>query len=115
MSYVEAFVAPVPDANRDEYLTHAQMMASIFKESGALQIMECWGTNVPDGEDTSFPLAVKKEAGESVVLGWIVWPSRDVRDEAFKSMRSDPRMKDFKPPFDGKRMIFGGFEPLLEA
>ncbi|MCL4142237.1 UNVERIFIED_CONTAM: hypothetical protein GTU68_044827 [Idotea baltica] len=114
MAYLEAFVAPVPKASKDDYLSHAEMMASVLKENGALQITECWESNVPDGEQTSFPLAVKRAEGEAIVMGWILWPSREKRDEGFQKAMSDPRMADFKPPFDMKRMIFGGFEPIVE-
>ena len=78
--------------------------------------MECWGDDVPDGKVTDFKGAVKAEAGENVVFAWIVYPSKAVRDEAYKKMREDPRMKMTDDmPFDGKRMIFGGFEILLDT
>ena len=78
--------------------------------------MECWGDDVPDGKVTSFPMAVKREADETVVFSWILWPSRQVRDQGMKKAMDDPRMKpDVNPmPFDGKRMIYGGFETLVE-
>ena len=87
------------------------------KENGALQGVECWGDDVPDGEVTSFPMAVKCEPEETVVFSWIVWPSREVRDAAHAAMMSDSRLAaDLNPmPFDGKRMIFGGFEMIVEV
>jgi uncharacterized protein YbaA (DUF1428 family) len=117
MSYVDGFVAAVPTANREAYRKHAEAAAAVFKEHGALKLVECWGDDVPEGEVTSFPMAVKRKADETVVVGWIVWPSRKVRDEGMKKVMEDPRMRpDVNPmPFDGKRMIYGGFEVILEA
>jgi len=82
-----------------------------------LKVVECWGDDVPDGKLTSFPMAVKKQADETVVFSWIVWPSRRVRDEGLKKVMADPRVQpDVHPmPFDAKRLIFGGFEILVEA
>jgi uncharacterized protein YbaA (DUF1428 family) len=117
MSYVDGFVLAVPSANREKFRKHAQEAASVLKENGALKIVECWGDDVPDGSVTSFPMAVKRKEDETVVFSWIVWPSRDVRNAAMKALMEDPRMQpDRNPmPFDGKRMIFGGFEPIVEA
>lgn len=115
MSYVDGFVAAVPTANRDAYLRHAREAAAVFRENGALQVVECWGDDVPDGKLTSFPMAVKLAEGETVVFSWIVWPSRAVRDAAMPRLMQDPRLQpDTNPmPFDGKRLIFGGFEQIL--
>jgi len=117
MSYIDGFVAAVPSANRDTYKMHAEKAAVVFKEHGALKVVECWGDDVPDGKLTSFPMAVKKQADETVVFSWIVWPSRRVRDEGLKKVMADPRVQpDVNPmPFDAKRLIFGGFEILVEA
>lgn len=116
MTYVDGFVAAVPTANRDKFRTHAEDAAAVFKENGALKVVECWGYDVPNGEVTSFPMAVKCKDDETVVFSWIVWPSRDVRDEGMKKVMADPRLQPEKNPmpFDGKRMIFGGFEVLVE-
>ncbi len=116
MAYIEAFVAPVPEANKGDYRAHARRAAELFKEHGVLEIKECWGTNVPDGEVTSFHLAVKRQEGEGLVMGWMVWPSKEARDQSFANAQSDPRLKELfgNMPFDGKRLIFGGFEPILE-
>ena len=88
----------------------------MFKSHGAIRLVECWGDDVPDGEVTSFPLAVKCRESETVVFSWIVWPSKAVRDAGMKKVMSDPRMtEDNNPmPFDGKRLIFGGFQKVLE-
>lgn len=116
MSYVDGFVAAVPTASKEEYLEHARMSAGIFKEYGALKIVETWGDDVPEGEITSFPMAVKAETNESVVFSWVIWPSKDVRDAGWQSMMEDPRMQaeDNPMPFDGKRLIYGGFNLILE-
>jgi uncharacterized protein YbaA (DUF1428 family) len=117
MSYIDGFVAPVPNAKREAYVQHAREMAALFKEHGALKVVECWGDDVPEGKLTSFPLAVKIEPGESVVFSWISWPSRAVRDDGWKKLMADPRMQPGTTPvpFDGKRLIYGGFEVLLEV
>ena len=117
MSYVDGFVIPVPDANQEAYRKHAEQAANLLKEYGATRVVECWSDDVPEGQVTSFPLAVKRAPGEAVVFSWITWPSRSVRDEAWKKFMADPRMTpEANPmPFDGKRMIYGGFNVLLEA
>ena len=115
MSYVDGFVIPVPAGNREAYRELAAKAAPIFKEFGALRIVECWGDDVPDGKVTDFKGAVKAEAGENVVFSWIVWPSKAVRDEANKKIMSDPRLFETEMPFDSKRMIFGGFQILLDT
>jgi uncharacterized protein YbaA (DUF1428 family) len=116
MSYVDGFVAAVPTANREAYRKHAESAAVVFKESGALKVVECWGDDVPEGKLTSFPLAVKRAAEETVVFSWIVWPSRSARDAGMAKVMADPRLQpDVNPmPFDGKRLIYGGFEVLVE-
>jgi uncharacterized protein YbaA (DUF1428 family) len=117
MNYVEGFVVAVPTANRETYRTHAEEAAVVFKEHGALKVVECWGDDVPDGEVTSFPMAVKCTPDETVVFSWILWPSRQVRDEGMKKVMTDLRMQPAANPmpFDGKRMIFGGFEMIVEV
>ena len=116
MSYVDGFAAAVPTANREKYRKHAEEAAVVFKEHGALKLVECWGDDVPDGEVTSFPMAVKCQPDETVVFAWILWPSCDVRDEGMKKVMADPRIQPDKNsmPFDGKRMIYGGFEMIVE-
>jgi uncharacterized protein YbaA (DUF1428 family) len=116
MAYVDGFLIAVPSAKRQAYHELAAMAAPIFREHGALAVVECWGDDVPDGKVTSFPLAVKLEPGETVVFSWIVWPSREARDAGNAKVMADPRMQaPDEMPFDGKRMIFGGFEVLVEA
>ena len=117
MNYVDRFVAAVPMANREIYREHAAKAAVVFREYGALNVVECWGDDVPDGKPTSFPMAVKCQADETIVFSWVTWPSRQVRDEAWKKVMGDPRMQaDANPmPFDGRRLIYGGFEVIVEA
>ena len=115
MAYVDGFVAAVPAANRDAYLDHARQALPLFKEYGALRMVECWGDDVPDGKVTDFRGAVKAKTDEVVVFSWIEWPSKAVRDAGMKRMMEDARMKDMAMPFDGQRMIYGGFQPILDA
>ena len=116
MSYIQGFVTPVPAAHKDAYRAHAAAMAPLLKEFGATRIVECWGDDVPEGKVTDFQRSVKTEKDEVVVFGWLEFPSKEVRDGAFAKMMSDPRMKQFSDmPFDGKRMIFGGFVPLFDS
>jgi uncharacterized protein YbaA (DUF1428 family) len=115
MAYVDGYVLAVPTANRAAYQKLAEDAAIVFKEYGALKVVECWGDDVPDGKLTSFPMAVKREENETVVFSWIVWPSREARDEGNQKAMADPRMQPAgEMPFDGKRMIFGGFETIVE-
>jgi uncharacterized protein YbaA (DUF1428 family) len=117
MSYIDGFIAAVPTANREAYKKHAAQAAALFKEKGALKVVECWGDDVPEGKVTSFTMAVQRKEDETVVFSWITWPSRQARDEAWKVLMDDPRMKpDANPmPFDGKRLIYGGFETILDV
>ena len=117
MSYVDGFVAAVPTANKEKFVKHAEICAKVFKEFGALKTVECWGEEVPDGELTSFPMAVKKQDDETVAFSWIIWPDKATRDAGMEKMMSDPRMQeDVNPmPFDGKRLIFGGFDIISET
>lgn len=115
MQYVDGFVAAVPNANRDAYLTHATAAAALFKEYGALSVVECWGNDVPEGKVTSFSLAVKRADDESIVFSWVTWPSKETRDAAWGKLMEDERMTGMQMPFDGKRLIYGGFEVLLNA
>jgi uncharacterized protein YbaA (DUF1428 family) len=117
MNYIDGFVAAVPTANRDAYRKHAAAAAPVFKEHGALKVVECWGDDVPEGKVTSFPMAVQRKPDETVVFSWIVWPSKSVRDAGMAKVMADPRLQpDVNPmPFDGKRLIYGGFEVIVEA
>ena len=116
MTYVDGFVAAVPTANRDTYREFAERAAAVFREYGALKVVECWGDDVPEGKVTSFPMAVKLQKEETVVFSWITWPSREVRDAGMKKVMADPRLEPASNPmpFDGKRLIYGGFEMIVD-
>ena len=114
MSYVDGFVIAVPTANREKYRAIAQKASAVFKEYGALGVTECWGDDVPDGKLTDFRRAVQAKDGESVVFSWIEWPDKATRDAGMEKFMKDPRMAAATDmPFDGKRMISGGFAPVV--
>ncbi len=116
MSYVDGFVLAVPKANLDDYKRLAKLGGAVWMEHGALAYVECVGDDVPYGEVTSFPRAVQAKDDEIVVFSWIVYDSRESRDTVIAKVMADPRLKaDWSAmPFDGKRMIFGGFQPFME-
>ena len=115
MSYVDGFVAAVPTANQEAYRQHAEIAAAIFKEYGALSIVEAWGDDVPEGKINSLHTAVLRKEDETVVFSWVVWPDKTTRDAGWQQMMADPRMQPgVNPlPFDGSRMIFGGFRMIV--
>ena len=117
MNYIDGFVLAVPTANKETYRRVARNASVVFKENGALAVVECWGDDVPEGKVTSFPMAVQRKADETVVFSWILWPSRQARDEGMKRAMTDPRLKEGMDPmpFDGQRMIYGGFEVIVDA
>ena len=116
MDYIEGFVAAVPTANKGRYIEHARKAAELLKGHGAERVVECWGDNVPEGEITSFPKAVKCKDDETVVFSWIVWPSREVRDQGWDTIMEKGLMDDGSNPmpFDGKRIIHGGFDTIVD-
>ena len=114
MSYIDGFVIPVPTANKDSFVSHARHVDAMFLDYGATRIIECWGDDVPDGKVTDFKRAVQATDKETVVFSWVEWPDKATRDAAMDKMRNDPRMVPHDNPFDGKRLIFGGFVPVLE-
>ena len=115
-SYIDGFVLAVPTANKETFRQHASEAAQIFKKHGALEIVECWGDDVPVGTLTDFRRSVLATDEETVVFAWIEWPDKATRDAGMTAVMADPRMSgDQHPmPFDGKRMIFGGFETMLD-
>lgn len=117
MQYVDGYVIAVPEENKERYRSLAETGAVVFKDHGALSVVECWGDDVPEGKLTSFSLAVQRKPGEAVVFSWVTWPSKEARDAGMKAAMEDPRMKIYENqmPFDGKRMIFGGFTVLVAA
>jgi uncharacterized protein YbaA (DUF1428 family) len=114
-SYVDGFVAAVPSHRRDEYQVFTAQSSAIFVEHGAIRVVDAWGDDVPDGKVTDFRRAVAAEPEETVVFGWVEWPSKALRDAAWGRIMADPRMNDQTPPFDGKRMIYGGFATILDG
>lgn len=113
-TYVDGFLAAVPTGSKTRYREHARKAAQLFREHGAIQIVECWGDDVPEGKLTSMPMAVRLKDDETVVFSWIAWPSREARDRGMQAVMDDPRLpKDM--PFDGQRMIFGGFRVLVNG
>jgi uncharacterized protein YbaA (DUF1428 family) len=113
MPYVDGFVIPVQKDKVETYKAHARSAGEVWKEFGALDFVECVGDDVPYGELTSFPRAVRAKEDEVVIFSWIVYRSRAERDAITEKVMADPRLKG-DMPFDGKRMIFGGFEMLLK-
>jgi len=117
MSYVDGFIVPVPKASLDEYARIATIAKAVWLEHGALEYIEAAADDVPDGKLTSFPMSVKLEEGELVVFSWIRYASREERDRILALVMADPRLQDVmnpeSMPFDGKRMIFGGFKILV--
>lgn len=114
MSYIDGFVIAAPTAEKEKFLDHARRFDAIFLELGATRVVECWADDVRDGKQTDFKRAVQAKPDETVAFGWIEWPDKAVRNAAVKKMHSDPRMMSEPMPFDGKRMIFGGFDPIFE-
>ena len=115
MAYIDGFVIAVPTANRDAFLAHARALDPVFLELGATRVVEAWGDDVPHGQVTDFHRAVAATAEETVAFSWVEWPDKATRDAAMKKMMEDPRMDPANNPmpFDGKRMIFGGFSVVL--
>lgn len=117
MTYVQGFLIPVPEDRQEAYRQMAEDMWPVFKRLGALSTMECWSHDVPHGEVADFYRAVKGEKGEAVVFSWIVWPDAETYKKAFEAMPGEPEFQNMpeEMPFDGRRMMWGGFEPLFVA
>jgi uncharacterized protein YbaA (DUF1428 family) len=117
MGYTDGYLVPCPKENREAYRAMAQKASTIFKEHGATRVVEAWGDDVPAGKVTDYRMAVKAEENENVLFSWVEWPSKEARQEGWKKVMEDERMKpeDGQMPFDGKRMIYGGFEPILDV
>ncbi|KQT42033.1 RNA signal recognition particle [Aureimonas sp. Leaf454] len=115
MNYIDGFVVAVPSDKKDAYLEQARLALPIFKEYGALRMVETWGDDVPDGKLTDFKMAVKAEPTETVVFSWIEWPDKATRDAGMGKLMSDERLSMANMVFDGKRMIYGGFAVILDA
>ena len=114
MAYVDGFVLAVPKNNLEAYKAMARKCEPIWREYGAIDYVECVGDDTPYGEVTSFPRAVLAKEDEIVIFSWIIYPSKEIRDTCNKKVMEDPRLDGMKDmPFDGKRMIYGGFAPFL--
>lgn len=114
MSYIDGFVIAVPTANREQFIGHASTFDAMFLEFGATRVMECWGDDVPDGKLTDFRRAVQATPDETVVFSWVEWPDKATRNAGMENLMKDPRVEAAgKMPFDGRRMIFGGFAPVV--
>ena len=114
MAYLDGMVVPVPTGNKAAYRDLATQHGAILCEHGAARVVDAWGEDVPDGKVTDFKRAVKAEGDEQVVYSWIEWPSKEARDAGWQKVMADPRMQR-EMPFDGKRLIHGGFRPILDA
>ncbi|WP_343520703.1 DUF1428 domain-containing protein [Sphingomonas sp.] len=115
-TYLDGYVLPVPKANREAYRELAQKMSGVFKEFGALRVVEAWGEDTPDGSKTDYNRATLKKDDEAVVYSWIEWPDKATRDAGWEKLMKDERMqKQEQPPFDGQRMMWGGFAPILDT
>ena len=115
MEYIDGFVTPVQNSKKEEYVEFSKRAAEVFKDHGALRCVECWGDDVPPGELTSFPASINLGEDETVVFSWISWPSKEARDTGNEKTMADPRLNDMQnPPFDGKRMIYGGFQMVMD-
>lgn len=115
MSYVDGFLIPVSDSRKEEYRAHEEKWWPSFRDKGAQSMTVCWGDDVPAGKQTDFRRAVDLQEGESVVFCWMIWPDKATRDKAYADMMADPNMEGMEMPFDGKRMVWGGFQPILEV
>ena len=115
MAYVQGLVIPVATGDKAAYIDAARQAWALLQDYGALSVTECWEADVPEGKLTSFPMAIKRAPGEAVVFSWVIWPDKAAADRCFASVESDTRWNDLPMPFDGKRMIHGGFEPIFTA
>jgi uncharacterized protein YbaA (DUF1428 family) len=114
MAYYSGFLLAVPTGKKEAYRKMAEASWPIFRDHGCLASYETWGVDVPDGKVTSFPMAVKLQEGETVVFSWMEWPDRETAERGFEAVMKDPRMEGMgEMPFDGMRMMWGGFEPLV--
>lgn len=112
--YINTYVLGIPEEKKDDYIRMATLFSEVAKDFGAIEIFENWELEVPDGEETDYRKAIKAMPGEKIVVSWVIWPDRATGAKAHKGMFKDPRMNDIgEMPFDGKRMIMGGFEPIL--
>ena len=116
MTYIDGFVIPVPEGNRQAYIDMAKTGAAVYLEHGALRVVETWGDDIPNGETTDFRKAVRAKTGEGVVFSWVEWPDKAARDAGNEKVMADPRMQpDGDMPFSGARLIYGGFNIISDG
>lgn len=115
MGYVDGVLVAVPDERKADYRDFSAGHAALFKEYGARRVVDAWGDDVPDGKLTDFKGAVKAEPGETVVFSWVEWPSKEARATGWGKIMADPRMAELRMPFDGKRVVYGGFAPIFDT
>ena len=113
--YITSMAAPIPNASRDIYIRDAKVEASILKEHGAVRAVDAWGESVPEGKVTSFPMAVQLKEDESVLISWVEWPSKEASETGMQAFMQDPRTAKLEMPFDGGRLIWGGFEIVQDT
>jgi uncharacterized protein YbaA (DUF1428 family) len=114
MAYVDGFLIPVPDSRKEEYRAHEEKWWPFFHDKGATSLVVCWGDEVPAGEVTDLRRAINLQDGETVVFAWMTWPDKATRDKAFAGM-DETQMDPSEMPFDGKRMAYGGFVPIVSV
>ena len=116
MTYIDGYLIPVKENNREAYRAMAELAAPIFIEHGALHVAECWGDDLMRGKHTDFFMAVKAEEGENVVFSWIIWPDKEARDKGNQAAMADPGFEEMQVEdvFDGKRRIFSGFQTIVD-
>jgi len=113
--YVDGLVASVPDGGRQGFVDHAARIAGLFRENGALRVVDGWGIDVPAGKVTDFKRAVRANDGETVIFGWVEWPDKATRDAGMGALMRDTRMREIPPPWNGQLAIFGGFTVALDT
>lgn len=113
--YVDGYLLPVPEDRKEDYRALAQNVAGKFKDYGAVRVVEAWGDDVPEGKVTDYQRAVKAEAGEGIIYSYVEWPDKETRDKGWERLMADPDLQaDHDMPFDGKRMFWGGFKPIID-
>ena len=114
--YIDGYLLPVPQGKKDDYRTMAEKAAAKFRDYGAVRVVEAWGDEVPEGKVTDYQRAVKAEEGDTIVYSYVEWPDKETRDKGWERMMADTDMHpDGEMPFDGKRMFWGGFRPIVDA
>jgi len=117
MPYVDGFVVPVPTANKEAFIAYAKTVDHLFIKHGALQVLECWGEDVPRGDVTDFYSAVNAKPDETIMFSYVLWPDKETREIGNEKVYADMQATGhdgLEMPFDGKRLIYGGFQSIIE-